>query len=414
MQANQAIRQQDGRSNGGTSDAINALLIEDNAADARFLQEILSDSNHIEFRLTHTETLKDGLERLAKTSFDVVLLDLNLPDSSGLASVDNLLAAYARAPVVVMTGNEEEDLGLRAVAAGAQDLLIKGHLDPTIAVRTIRFAVERFNALVRQQYETVRATGEKLQDEIGRIASSLDDAGQSTSSYRNSLTNLASELKLGMESGDLADLIQRLSAATLEMHRHSTQLEGELKESSETINSLSKDLEETLKAALTDSLTGLYNRKAFDDRLALATAEAAENDGALCLLLVDIDHFKRFNDTWGHQVGDQVLRLVGANLRKNIKGKDTAARYGGEELAIILPETEIENAVRFAEQIRKAIGSMKIVKKKSREEIGPVTVSIGAAQFRHNESPDDFVARADYALYAAKEAGRNRVTQAAN
>ncbi len=258
MQANQAIRQQDGRSNGGTSDAINALLIEDNAADARFLQEILSDSNHIEFRLTHTETLKDGLERLAKTSFDVVLLDLNLPDSSGLASVDNLLAAYARAPVVVMTGNEEEDLGLRAVAAGAQDLLIKGHLDPTIAVRTIRFAVERFNALVRQQYETVRATGEKLQDEIGRIASSLDDAGQSTSSYRNSLTNLASELKLGMESGDLADLIQRLSAATLEMHRHSTQLEGELKESSETINSLSLDLEESLLADLTDSLTGLY------------------------------------------------------------------------------------------------------------------------------------------------------------
>ncbi len=187
MQANQAIRQQDGRSNGGTSDAINALLIEDNAADARFLQEILSDSNHIEFRLTHTETLKDGLERLAKTSFDVVLLDLNLPDSSGLASVDNLLAAYARAPVVVMTGNEEEDLGLRAVAAGAQDLLIKGHLDPTIAVRTIRFAVERFNALVRQQYETVRATGEKLQDEIGRIASSLDDAGQSTSSYRSGI-----------------------------------------------------------------------------------------------------------------------------------------------------------------------------------------------------------------------------------
>ncbi|MDJ0934488.1 MAG: diguanylate cyclase [Kiloniellales bacterium] len=414
MQANQAIRQQDGRTNGGGFDAINALLIEDNAADARLLQEILADTSHIEFRLTHAETLKDGLERLGKTPFDVVLLDLNLPDSTGLASVDNLLAAHARAPVVVMTGNEEEDLGLRAVAAGAQDLLIKGQLDQAMAVRTIRFAVERFNALVRQQYETVRATGEKLQDEIGRIASSLDDAGQNTSSYRESLTNLASELKLGMEGGDVADLIQRLSAATLEMHRHSTQLEGQLKESSQTINALSKDLEETLEAALTDSLTGLSNRKAFDDRLALATADASENGTTLSLLLVDIDHFKRFNDTWGHQVGDQVLRLVGANLRMNVKGKDTAARYGGEELAIILPETAIENAVALAEQIRKAIGSMKIVKKKSREEIGPVTVSIGAAQFRHNESPDDFVARADYALYAAKEAGRNRVSRAAN
>ncbi len=414
MQASQAIQHQDGRSSGDKFGAIHALLIEDSPADARLLKEILAESKHIEFRLTHAETLKNGMDRLGKMHFDVILLDLNLPDSSGLASVDSLLAASARAPVVVMTGNEDEDLGLRAVAAGAQDFLVKGQLNRAAAVRTIRFAVERFNALARQQYETVRATGEKLQDEIGRIAASLDDAGQNTSSYRESLTGLASELKVGMEGGDVAGLIQRLSAATLEMHRHSTQLEGQLKESSQTINALSKDLEETLEAALTDSLTGLSNRKAFDDRLALATADASENGTTLSLLLVDIDHFKRFNDTWGHQVGDQVLRLVGANLRMNVKGKDTAARYGGEELAIILPETAIENAVALAEQIRKAIGSMKIVKKKSREEIGPVTVSIGAAQFRHNESPDDFVARADYALYAAKEAGRNRVSRAAN
>ena len=414
MQASQAIQHQDGRSSGGKFGAIHALLIEDSPADARLLKEILADSKHIEFRLTHAETLKDGMDRLGKTHFDVVLLDLNLPDSSGLASVDRLLAAFARAPVVVMTGNEDEDLGLSAVAAGAQDFLVKGQLNRAAAIRTIRFAVERFNALARQQYETVRATGEKLQDEIGRIASSLDDAGQNTSSYRESLTGLASELKLGMEGGDVANLIHRLSAATLEMHRHSTQLEGQLKESSETINTLSQDLEETLQAAMTDSLTGLHNRKAFDERLALATADSQENGGTLSLLLVDIDHFKRFNDTWGHQVGDQVLRLVGENLRMNVKGKDTAARYGGEELAIILPDTAIEDAVTLAEQIRKAIGSMKIVKKKSREEIGPVTVSIGAAQFRHNESPDDFVARADYALYAAKDAGRNRVTRAAS
>ena len=164
---------------------------------------------------------------------------------------------------------------------------------------------------------------------------------------------------------------------------------------------------------MTDSLTGLFNRKAFDERLALATADSLEGGGTLCLLLIDIDHFKRFNDTWGHQVGDQVLRLVGECLRMNVKGKDTAARYGGEELAIILPDTAIDDAVTLAEQIRKAIGSMNIVKKKSREAIGPVTVSIGAAQFRHGETPDDFVARADHALYAAKEAGRNRVNRAA-
>ncbi len=414
MQASQATQQTESRSTGGKFGAIHALLIEDSAADARLLREILADSNHIEFRLTHAETLQEGMDRLAEAQFDIVLLDLNLPDSTGLASVDNLLSAHARAPVVVMTGTEDENLGLRAVAAGAQDFLVKGQLNRAAAVRTIRFAVERFNALARQQYETVRATGERLQDEIGRVASSLDDAGQNTSSYRESLTSLGSELKQGAEGGDVADLIQRLSVATLEMHRHSTKLESQLKESSETINTLSQDLEETLQAAMTDSLTGLYNRKAFDERLALATADSLEGGGTLCLLLVDIDHFKRFNDTWGHQVGDQVLRLVGESLRMNVKGKDTAARYGGEELAIILPGTAIEDAVTLAEQIRKAIGSMNIVKKKSREAIGPVTVSIGAARLRPGETPDELVARADHALYAAKEAGRNRVTRAAD
>ena len=228
MQATQAIQPKDGRNGGAKFGAIHTLLIEDSAADARLLREILGASGHIEFRLTHAETLKQGLERLEKARFDVVLLDLNLPDSSGLASVDNLLASQVRAPVVVMTGTEDEDLGLRAVAAGAQDFLVKGQLNRAATVRTIRFAVERFNALARQQYETVRATGEKLQDEIGRLAASLDDAGQNTSSYRESLTGLAAELKRGMAGGDVADLIGRLSAATLEMHRHSTKLEGRL------------------------------------------------------------------------------------------------------------------------------------------------------------------------------------------
>ena len=413
MSASQALAQQGSPKSAAAPKNVKALMIEDNTADARLLREILAESEHIEFRLTVVNSLADGITNLKRGEFDIVLLDLNLPDSQGLDSVSQLLSAHTRTPVVVLTGTESDELGLLAVAAGAQDFLTKGQLNRASAVRTIRFAIERFHALTRQQYEAVRATGEKMQDEIGRLAESLDEAGESTGSYRESLGTLAKELNDGLESGDVANLIQRLSAATLEMHRRTASLEDQLKESAETINTLSKDLEVTMLEAITDALTGLFNRKAFDDRLELAVAGSLEDGTPLSLLLIDIDHFKKFNDTWGHQVGDQVLRLVGQSLRMNVKGKDTAARYGGEEMALILPETEVDNAVILAEQVRKAIGSMNIVKKKTRENIGPVTVSIGAAQFNPGESAADLVSRADYALYAAKEAGRNRVTRAA-
>ena len=412
MSASQAFAQQGGPLSANASKNVRALMIEDNTADARLLREILAEAEQIEFRLTVANSLAEGTANLKRGEFDIVLLDLNLPDSQGLDSVSQLLAEHARTPVVVLTGTESDELGLLAVAAGAQDFLTKDQLNRASAVRTIRFAIERFQALSRQQYEAVRETGEKMQDEIGRLAASLDEAGESTGSYRESLGTLAKELNDGLQSGDVANLIERLSAATLEMHRRTASLEDQLKESAETINTLSQDLEVTMLEAITDALTGLFNRKAFDDRLEQAVAVCRDEGTSLSLLMIDIDHFKKFNDTWGHQVGDQVLRLVGQSLRMNVKGKDTAARYGGEEMALILPDTPVENAVVLAEQIRKIIGSMNIVKKKTRENIGPVTVSIGAAQFSPGEAAADLVSRADYALYAAKEAGRNRVTRA--
>lgn len=411
MQASQTAEQRSFEP-ASMSSSISLLMIEDSVADTRLLQEMLTEAQGMAVQMTLAKTLKDGLDQLQQASFDIVLLDLSLPDSNGVQSVSRVLATTTRVPIVVLTGNESEELGLSAVAAGAQDFLTKSQLNRSAAIRTIRFAIERFNALHRQQYETVRATGEKMKEELERAATSLDEAGQSTSGYHQDLGQFSAELNQGLESGDVANLIERLSSATLEMHRRSAQLEERLKASADTINTLSRDLEVTMLEAMTDALTGLYNRKGFDERLALAAAESLESGLPLSLLLIDIDHFKKFNDTWGHQVGDQVLRLVGKCLRMNVKGKDTAARYGGEELAIILPETQIANAVTLAEQIRQAIGSMNIVKKKTREAIGPVTVSIGAAEFLAKETPAEFIGRADYALYAAKEAGRNRVTQA--
>jgi diguanylate cyclase len=125
--------------------------------------------------------------------------------------------------------------------------------------------------------------------------------------------------------------------------------------------------------------------------------------------MVDIDHFKQFNDAHGHQMGDQVLRLIGSTLTLSVKGQDTPARYGGEEFAIILPRTRLDDAVTLAEQIRKTVATKRVTKKNTGEALGKITLSLGVAMLRAQEPLGDLIMRADEALYAAKRGGRNRV-----
>jgi len=161
--------------------------------------------------------------------------------------------------------------------------------------------------------------------------------------------------------------------------------------------------------ATTDGLTNLANRKFFDEELERACAEADNTGAKMCLAVLDIDHFKTFNDTWGHQTGDQVLRLVAMTLKSNIKGKDMAARYGGEEFAAILPETDLEGAIIVADNIRKAVQAMELLKRSTNEKLGRITASFGVAMYKVGDTPSSLIERADRCLYAAKHAGRNRV-----
>jgi len=175
------------------------------------------------------------------------------------------------------------------------------------------------------------------------------------------------------------------------------------------VNDLRERLESVRRESLTDQLTGIPNRKAFDKELEASIELSIESGEPLSLLMCDIDHFKTFNDTWGHQTGDQVLKLVANCLSENVKGRDTAARYGGEEFVVILPQTMLSGAIGLAEQIRTTVESKKLVKKSTGDILGVITISIGAAQYDPNESGEDFVRRTDTCLYAAKRAGRNRV-----
>jgi diguanylate cyclase len=152
----------------------------------------------------------------------------------------------------------------------------------------------------------------------------------------------------------------------------------------------------------------LTNRRGFDRALEQAIDIATEKNEPLSLLMIDIDHFKRFNDQFGHLVGDTVLRLVAGTIRRSTKGQDTAARYGGEEFAVILPNTALPGAVALAEQIRITIMGRQLRRRSNGENLGSISVSIGAATFDHSETPYAFVERADNHLYEAKRSGRNR------
>jgi diguanylate cyclase len=193
-------------------------------------------------------------------------------------------------------------------------------------------------------------------------------------------------------------------------------LKSKLDASKQEIERLREEVNRARDASLTDGLTGLVNRKGFDQVLAncldaLSPEQAVEGP---CLLMGDIDHFKEINDTYGHLFGDKVIRAVAGVLKENVKGRDTAARYGGEEFIILLPDTPLRGAQALAENIRSSIERGRIKRSGSEEAVARVTLSLGVAHYHPGESITAFIERADRALYAAKHNGRNRVSIAAN
>ena len=175
------------------------------------------------------------------------------------------------------------------------------------------------------------------------------------------------------------------------------------------INELHEELARSEKDATCDPLTGLANRRAFEAALIRDTAQAAADGVAISVLLLDIDHFKKFNDVHGHVMGDKLLRLVAQLITRQVKGRDTAARYGGEEFAVILTQAELPAALKVAEQIRLILSKAPLLNRTTAQTLGIVTCSIGVAEHRAGEGLTELIDRADQALYEAKRTGRNRV-----
>lgn len=250
-----------------------------------------------------------------------------------------------------------------------------------------------------------------LQDKLRRIvADSLDDlaaADVELSRYGESMRGNVGRLESGQQNVDVADILKGVILQTESLLETNQALQDQLSDSRQKTVVLGQELEKVREQASTDTLTGLANRQALAQ--AFEAAIAAADAGETCLLMLDIDHFKRVNDTHGHVVGDGVLALIAETLLGCCKGRDTVARYGGEEFSILLPRTPYDGALVLAEKIRAHIAGLHMVKSGTKESIGNITVSVGVARYRAGESLTDLVDRADRALYAAKNGGRNRV-----
>ena len=255
----------------------------------------------------------------------------------------------------------------------------------------------------------VDTAGSKVMNEIDQVMAMMEASSTQAASYQSKLAGAGE--KLGGADGidSVRSILEMLVLSTREMERSNRALEQRLKQSRGEIKNLRDNLDAVRTESFTDPLTGLANRKFYDQHSAKALAEARASKQPLSLLATDIDFFKKFNDTYGHLTGDQVLRLVAQALKQNVKGQDIACRYGGEEFAVILPDTSLREAVTVAEHIRRAVMTKELVKRSTGENLGRITISIGVATLKPGDTVNSLYDRADQCLYAAKRGGRNRV-----
>ncbi|WP_201723748.1 GGDEF domain-containing protein [Bradyrhizobium neotropicale] len=248
-------------------------------------------------------------------------------------------------------------------------------------------------------------TSERLHALMGAAKEFLATAIADNRSQMQVISDVADQSQTGVDPRTLvAQLMNELARAAT----RATRLEAGFAEKTRELDVIRDSLSKSEERARTDTLTGLANRRALDEflRKAQATAEWGE---PLSVLMLDIDHFKTFNDNFGHGVGDQVLRLMAKVLREKVREQDLPARYGGEELIAVLPDADLAACAEIAERIRRAIGECKITRRSTGEVLPNITVSIGVAQYRTGEATADLIERCDRALYLAKGGGRNRV-----
>jgi diguanylate cyclase len=256
-------------------------------------------------------------------------------------------------------------------------------------------------------------TLERVEAEVCRLLADIVqivvDAGLDLNKYSAVLNSCSKRLESADDLREIRKLVHTIQDDTRSMSDSNRAIAGTLKDRAAEIDQLRAELDKVRREAVKDPLTGLANRRAFDERLAESLDEALQELKSVCLMMIDIDHFKEINDKHGHQIGDKILQFVASVLKRNFKGKDMVARFGGDEFAVILENAPRAGAMRVGEAIRRQVEESHLKRTDTGEPLGTVTVSVGYDCIRRDDTPTRVLDRADKALYEAKQQGRNKV-----
>ena len=391
------------------SDSI--LVVDDDPNLRKTLADILEVKGY------ETVVAANGAEAIAATEnrhFSLALIDLMLPDMSGLEVMASIKSLSSLTEVIILTGHASMDTAIEATRQGAYSYLIKPYQMDEL-LRQIRLAVEREQA----QVEILRLASfpkfnpsavieldagvevTYLNPVAERLFPELDSMGLSHPLLQGT-PGLIDDLRQGRKQGD-AVFESSDGELTYELHISYIREVDLIHIYVLNITQRKQTESEIYLLATTDSLTGIANRREFSAILAREVARAERYGTPLSLVMYDIDHFKRINDSFGHDVGDAVLQTITALAKENVRDSDIVARWGGEEFMLLMPESDINVVRTVAEKLRLAIaghGFDKDIK---------LTVSFGATAYAPRDDMNSLLKRVDDALYRAKDNGRNRV-----